>query len=305
MTEPLVHAVGLTASARQGTIFGPLDLDLYPGQLGIVHGDRGSGKSALLLSLTARFRRAEGTLSINGINAIEKPYEAMKYTSVARLADYVQPEDRLTIDESVVERCYIDAISAQQGKDRVREFEETLGMTIDHSCELEQLSSVERAVASVCLAMLRPAKVIVLDDADSMVPHRHQRPLFDILLKLAQHEDATIIAATMDDDSVPPEAVDLGLPRSKRMAMAQPIKLDQLPRFNTKRREAAAQQPGPDGFVPSRSRSEEPASYTAGEEKQESSSGSAPDPGEDSDGASTLGDVFRHDDDSSAHDNEE
>ena len=109
----------------------------------------------------------------------------------------------------------------------------------------------------------------------------------------------------MDDDSVPPEAVDLGLPRSKRMAMAQPIKLDQLPRFNTKRREAAAQQPGPDGFVPSRSRSEEPASYTAGEEKQESSSGSAPDPGEDSDGAPTLGDVFRHDDDSSAHDNEE
>ena len=108
MTEPLVHAVGLTASARQGTIFGPLDLDLYPGQLGIVHGDRGSGKSALLLSLTARFRRAEGTLFINGINAIEKPYEAMKYTSGGIRIRPIRPAQTVKLRE----RSNLNAITS-------------------------------------------------------------------------------------------------------------------------------------------------------------------------------------------------
>lgn len=249
MTELLVHAKNLTSTTRHGTIFGPLDLDLEPRQLGIVRGDKGSGKSALLLALTGRFKRTRGTLVIDGVDAIANPYEAMARTSVARLADYVQPEDRLTLEESIVERCYLDGCPVKQGRRRVHEIEELLGYTVDHSCELEQLSPIEHAVVSVALAMLRPSKVIVLDDADAMVPHRLQRTLFELLARLTEIDDSTIIAATVDDDSVPDGAVEVALPRPAALLVSAPTKILDLPRASVRDRGESGDAHG-DGVVP-------------------------------------------------------
>lgn len=219
----LVHAADLTAYGSQGTIFGPVDLDLRPRQLGVVRGPKGSGKSALLLALCGRFRGTRGTLTIDGIDALADPYKAIERTSVAQLGDYVQPEDRLTLDESLAERCYLDAVPLHKAESRVRDIEEIVGFRIDRSCELEQLTAIERAVASVALAMLRPTKVIVIDDADVMVPHAQQRLLFDVFSRLTELDDSTIIAATVDDDMTPPGSVEIELPRRSSHVAVSPI----------------------------------------------------------------------------------
>ena len=85
-----------------------------------------------------------------------EPYRAIQRTSVARIGDYVVPEDRLTLNESVAERCHLDAANLKKAESRVRQIEEIVGFRIDRSCEFEQLEAIERAVASVALAMLRP-----------------------------------------------------------------------------------------------------------------------------------------------------
>ena len=97
----VLYARDLNAQGRRGMIFGPLDMDLAPRQLAVIHGPAGAGKSALLLALCGRFRRTRGTLIIDGIDAMAEPYRAIQRTSVARIADYVVPEDRLTLNESV------------------------------------------------------------------------------------------------------------------------------------------------------------------------------------------------------------
>ncbi|MFS2056442.1 hypothetical protein ACEN8K_47570, partial [Variovorax sp. CT11-76] len=74
----------------------------------------------------------------------------------------------------------------------MRQIEEIVGFRIDRSCEFEQLEAIERAVASVALAMLRQTKVIVIDDADVMVPHNQQKLLFEIFSRLTELDDSTI-----------------------------------------------------------------------------------------------------------------
>lgn len=212
----VLHARDLNAQGRQGMIFGPLDMDLAPRQLAVIHGPAGAGKSALLLALSGRFRRTRGTLIIDGIDAMAEPYRAIHRTSVARIADYVVPEDRLTLNESLAERCHLDAVNLKTAESRVRQIEEIVGFRIDRSCEFEQLEAIERAVTSLALAMLRETKVVVIDDADVMVPHNQQRLLFEMFSKLTELDDSTIIAATVDDDMAPPGSLDVELPAHNR-----------------------------------------------------------------------------------------
>ncbi|WP_114046330.1 ATP-binding cassette domain-containing protein [Acidipropionibacterium virtanenii] len=223
----VLHARGLTASGSHGVIFGPVDLDLSPRQLTVIHGPKGTGKSALLLALTGRFRKTRGTLIIDGVDAIADPYHAIRRTSVATIGNYVQPEDRLTLAESIAERGYLDSVPLTHAEDRMRRIEELVGYTIERSTELEQLTAMEHAIASVALAMIRPSKLIVIDDADVMVPHAEQKELFEIFLRMTELDDSAIVATTVDDDMAPPGSIDIALPARHR-AKVHPISGEQV-----------------------------------------------------------------------------
>lgn len=201
--EPVLSASSLMASGPEGTVFGPVDLDLYPGELCIVTGDEGSGKSAFLLTLSGRFRGATGDLTICGIDALARPYEAIQNTAVARLGNYVLPEDRLTVTESISERAYLDGISLAEAERRAAQMEEILGFRIERGAEIEQLDPVTRIVGATALVALRPARVIVVDDVDAAVPHADQVAMYQYLIKLAQFNGAAIVCTAINGDTVP------------------------------------------------------------------------------------------------------
>ncbi len=200
---PIIRARNLMAAGPMGTIFGPVDLDLYPGDLCLVNGVEGSGKSAFLMTLASRFRGVTGSLEINGLDALADPYGTMQDTAVARLGNYVAPEDRLTVEESISERAYLDGIPLAQAERRACAIEELLGYRVERGVEMESLDPVARAVISVALVMLRPASVIVIDDVDLRVPYTHQPLMYELLAKLTQLDGSAIVASAIDGGSVP------------------------------------------------------------------------------------------------------
>ncbi|MFT0847515.1 ATP-binding cassette domain-containing protein [Actinomycetaceae bacterium L2_0104] len=202
-TRPILSAHDLMAAGPIGTIYGPVDLELHPGDLCLVNGVEGSGKSAFLMTLASRFRGVTGSLEINGRDALADPYTVMQDTAVARLGNYVAPEDRLTLEESISERAYLDGISLAQAESRALEIEQLLGYRVERGVEIESLDPVTRAIVSVALVMLRPASVVVIDDVDLRVPHTEQKTMYELLLKLTQLDGSTIIASAIDGDSAP------------------------------------------------------------------------------------------------------
>lgn len=207
-------AAGLVARSKRGPIFGPVDLTLQARDLCIVHGPRGSGKSALLLALTGRFRGATGHLTICGVDAMTRPRAAMAHTSIARLGDYVAPEDRLTVAESIEERAYLEGIRPARARARFDELEELLGLRMDRSLELEHLTTLERSLVSVLLVMIRPTEVIALDDADLRLARADQGVLFEWLTTLLAVDDATLIASAVDAAAAPAGSVIMEMPRT-------------------------------------------------------------------------------------------
>lgn len=66
LQESAVEARGLGAYARRGFVYRDVDLSLRRGGLALVTGPPGSGKTALLLTLTGRMRHQIGDLTVLG-----------------------------------------------------------------------------------------------------------------------------------------------------------------------------------------------------------------------------------------------
>lgn len=111
---------------------------------------------------------------------IAHPRRAMKISSVAWLGNYVVPEDRLTLRESTYERSFLEGLRAKWALARWSDLERAVGFSFQHGVEMEGFTPVERAVVATMLAMLRPSLVVVLDDADLLVPTAQQQLLYEI-----------------------------------------------------------------------------------------------------------------------------
>ncbi|MBR6459059.1 MAG: ATP-binding cassette domain-containing protein [Actinomycetaceae bacterium] len=203
----LLRARDLHARSRGKNTFGPLDLDLSAGDICIACGAEGSGKSTLLLALSGRFRRTAGSLEICGIDAIAEPHRAKEYTAVARLGSYVALEDRLTVGESITERAYLDGIALRTAEKRVEEIEEHMGYTINRDIEIEELPPLVRLIFAITLVALRPAAVIVADDADAGIPPQLRPTMYALLRRFAELDGSAIVLSCLDDVGAPEDAV--------------------------------------------------------------------------------------------------
>ncbi|WP_311776822.1 ATP-binding cassette domain-containing protein [Trueperella abortisuis] len=211
----VLRATRLAATSVHGPIFGPLDLTLTPGTLCIVHGTSGSGRSALLLALAGRLRRVTGELLVAGYDAAFDTRAVLSLASVGRIGQYAAPDDRLTVGELIGERAVQDGIRLSQAVDRAEEIEDFLGYRIDRGALYEDLPAAEKTMLCAGLAMLRPAAVVVVDEADHDVPAHQVATLFATLQRLATMEDNVVIVSASNANAAPVGAMRVHLAPTK------------------------------------------------------------------------------------------
>lgn len=199
----VLRARNLEASARHGRIFGPLDLDLGHGELCVVDGRTGAGKSTLMLALSGRFRRTRGELTIAGVDALANPYEAMQHAAVAQLDNYVVLEDSLTVAESITERAYLDKISTREAEARFAALEEHQGYRLNRKARIEELPALARLAFSIALVSLKPAAVIVADDVDASIPSDELAEMYAMLEHFAAFDGSALIVSVTDTTELP------------------------------------------------------------------------------------------------------
>jgi len=65
-TPPLLEARGITFARNEEAIFGPLDFALHAGEVVLIEGDNGSGKTSLLKVLSGLLEPTTGEVLLNG-----------------------------------------------------------------------------------------------------------------------------------------------------------------------------------------------------------------------------------------------
>ena len=206
--RPVVEAEHLSLAGPEGPVFRDVSLAVLPHRLTALVGPSGSGRSSLLLALTGRMRGIDGTLRFHG-HDVRSGRDLRRFrvaTAVARLSTLVVPEARLTVAESVVERALVDGVRPGVAERALAAAEEGLGVRLDRDALVEQLSAYDRTALCVALALVRPADLVVLDDADADLDLADQRRLLGALVDLAADGPAVLVSTT-EAASVPDAAV--------------------------------------------------------------------------------------------------
>ena len=195
---PVVEAHHLSLVGPEGAVFTDVSLVVEPGRLTAVVGPGGSGRSSLLLALTGRMRGCTGTVRAQGrpVRSGRDLRALRRASAVARIATFAQPEPRLTVAQSVVERALLDGVRPAAGEQAFAAAEDVLDVHLDRATLVERLSAYERTVLAVALALVRPADLVVLDDLDADLDLTDQRRLADALVRLAGTGPAVLVSTT-------------------------------------------------------------------------------------------------------------
>jgi ABC-type multidrug transport system ATPase subunit len=187
-------------------VVGPLDFALDAGRLGVVWGPSGSGRSSVLLAASGRLREATGDGRFAHVHLVRDARAVRRRTAVARIADLVDLEPRLTVDESITERALIEGVSVRAAERAVRDLSAAFGVDLPRRSLVEDLSQLDRGRFALALAGVRPAELVVFDDVDRGLDPGDQARLYAALLQVAAGGPA-VLASTTAVEAVPADAV--------------------------------------------------------------------------------------------------
>lgn len=207
----LLHVERLGLATRTGPVFPELTFSLERATLSVVLGPSGSGRSALLLAVCGRMKGVTGSVRLGSHALRTRPGDLRRRTAVARLATLVGPEDKLTVAESVTERALVDGVQPAGAAAAFAAAEHALGVTFPRTSRVEELGAYEQALLCVALAGLRPADLVVLDDADRGLDVADQTRLLQALQRLCS-TGWTVLAASTEPAAVPADVPVVVLP---------------------------------------------------------------------------------------------
>lgn len=185
---PALRVSGLTFSYNGGPLLRDLSFELRPGDFMCVLGPNGSGKSTLLRLLTGYIKPAGGSVRLAG-----EEVSALKPGRLARLAAYVASETATPYDFSVREMVLLGrtaragfwrGYSAADGAAADLALQET-GIVRLAGRSVNTLSTGERQLAFISVALAQEAKVLLLDEPTSHLDLKYKSDVMGLLHRLA------------------------------------------------------------------------------------------------------------------------
>ncbi|CAL99778.1 ABC transporter family protein [Saccharopolyspora erythraea NRRL 2338] len=198
-------ARGITALGPEGIVFENVDLRFRPGDLGVVTGPGGSGRTALLYALAGRLRTVAGYLEVSGYVLPARARAVRKLVLPARLRPGFELEDKYRVREAVTEQRLIFGVSELD----VEKSLAAVGLDPDPWALVCELHPAERLLLSIALAVAADPAAIVVDDVDVGLPRGSRARVWSALRAVAQ-TGMTVVAGSTD--APPGDAVVVHLP---------------------------------------------------------------------------------------------
>lgn len=190
---------GLSVCISNRRILDKLDLDLYSGEFISLIGSNGAGKSTLLRTLIRLMKPEEGQILLLG-----RPIDSFEQRDIGRIIAYV-PQNYVANPPFTVIQTLISS--------RYSHFKESGGPCADDYEVIEQLmnemnltgledrmmgtlSGGERQKVMVAAAMAQEPQILLLDELTTYLDPRHQSEIMNIMIKLTENHNVTILSAT-------------------------------------------------------------------------------------------------------------
>jgi ABC-2 type transport system ATP-binding protein len=164
MGNLLLEVKGLTRSFGEFQAVRPVDIEIAAGEIIILTGPNGSGKTTLLHCLSGLLRPTKGTIRIDGYDLYQEEVAAKQ-----RMA-FIPDVPRFYPDLTSWEHLYFISLAFGVGQGWEMRAETVLrefGIWESRELYPHNLSRGMRLKLGICLALIRPFKLLLMDEPTS------------------------------------------------------------------------------------------------------------------------------------------
>ena len=178
------------------------DLTLERGEVHALLGENGAGKTTLMSVLSGIYRPDAGAILIDGREmSFKSPRNALE-AGIGMVHQHFHLVQPFTVAENVLLGARGGfGLSGGAGEGRVAELAETYGMDVDPRARIWQLSAGEQQRVEILKALLRDARILILDEPTAVLTPQEAQGLFKTLRTMAA-EARTVVFISHKLDEV-------------------------------------------------------------------------------------------------------
>ncbi|MEU9230269.1 ATP-binding cassette domain-containing protein [Streptomyces massasporeus] len=202
---PLLSVRGVTKKFGSFTALDDVSLDLSPGTTVSLVGESGSGKSTLARVIVGLESVDAGRVHYRGapVQGRKARREFRRSVGMVFQDPYESIDPRFTLGEVVAEPLRAHGMYGKDGKQRVRELLESVGMgSVDPDSYPHKLSGGQRQRVCIARALATGPDLLVCDEPTSALDVSVQAQILNLLLRLQEEHGLAYLFITHDLDVV-------------------------------------------------------------------------------------------------------
>lgn len=189
--EAVFRIAGLQKAFGPIPVLRGVDLTLAPGAVTVLMGANGAGKSTLVKIVSGVYPRDGGVMTLAG-----QPFEPTTPAEAMRagvVTVHQNINDGVVADLDVATNLTLDRLSGKGAqlffnprrvRRQAREVAERMGLDLDMSANVGDLSLADRQMVSIARAMAHEPKVLILDEPTSSLSSAEASRLFELVDRL-------------------------------------------------------------------------------------------------------------------------
>ncbi|HEX9230478.1 MAG TPA: ABC transporter ATP-binding protein [Jatrophihabitantaceae bacterium] len=158
-----------------------IDIAVRRGHVHAIVGENGAGKSTLMNILYGMHKPDEGTITVNGKQAVfSSPSDAIA-AGIGMVHQHFMLADNLTVLENIVlgsEPSRRGVLDSRAARAKIREISDSYGLDIDPNELVENLGVGDRQRVEICKVLYRGAQILILDEPTAVLVPQEVDELF-------------------------------------------------------------------------------------------------------------------------------
>lgn len=202
---PTLRCTGITKIYRAGistvTVLDNFSLMLHQGEIGMLMGASGCGKTTLLMITGGILEPDKGTCEVDGNDLYSmslKKKVAFRASNISFLFQHLHLFPALSALENLALPLLIDGVPPVEAYKQARQLMIRLGLEIHIYSKLDNLSGGQKQRVAMGRALIRAPRLIICDEPTSNLDHDSTNLVFSLIREYAEAKGCTFLISTHD-----------------------------------------------------------------------------------------------------------
>jgi ribose transport system ATP-binding protein len=196
-STPLLELRGIAKSFPGVRALDDVSLPIWPGEIHMLVGENGAGKSSLMKILCGAYRADQGEIYHHGKRVeINSPADARNF-GIAVIFQEFSLVPYLSVAQNIfLGREFVGRLPGTIDRKRIdaeaKRVLTSLGSNIDPGTPLHRLGVAHQQIVEIAKALSQNARILVMDEPTSALSNRETEHLFDMMRRLKQQGVAIV-----------------------------------------------------------------------------------------------------------------